>query len=453
MFLSVLLALSLADWVPARWNSNDPRTLDLVAETPVNCLLLEASAASAQFAAEAAARGVVTLAVIRPGADMASRVRQAVEAKVAGVVLEGDFDNAAVESVRQRVSSPLVLIELPPRAGLRLDAGGPVVGTAQALWPGIQTLSDGAVRAAPTGAPWIDTNAGFLRFLRAYSDAPVWVANTPPVKTVLPVDRYLQAVADAAMVGARWVVALDPDFNRRLLAREEKALRDWRRLAAHLRFYEEHKDWRSWTPYSRLALIQDAGSGALFSGGVLDMIAARHTPVRIVPRVKLTGDALRDARMAVNVDPAALTTPQKEALRDFARRGGTLLSGPPGWKFPPPRKDQITLDKQALDTLNDIWRDLNTMIGRRNLGARLFNVSSMLSNLLGRPDGKQVLLHLVNYSNYKVENITVHLLGKFSRARLYAPEAQPRELDLYPIEEGTGVDIPEISVCAALVLE
>ena len=40
------------------------------------------------------------------------------------------------------------------------------------------------------------------------------------------------------------------------------------------------------------------------------------------------------------------------------------------------------------------------MIGRGNLGARLFNVSSMLSNLLVSPMGKQILVHLVNYSNY-----------------------------------------------------
>jgi len=36
--------------------------------------------------------------------------------------------------------------------------------------------------------------------------------------------------------------------------------------------------------------------------------------------------------MAVNVDPEALTAEQKEMLRAFARTGGTLLTGPPGWK-------------------------------------------------------------------------------------------------------------------------
>jgi len=46
------------------------------------------------------------------------------------------------------------------------------------------------------------------------------------------------------------------------------------------------------------------------------------------------------------------------------------------------------------------------MIGRRNLGARMFNVSTMLSDLLSSPDGKQVVVQLVNFSDYPVESVT-----------------------------------------------
>ena len=52
------------------------------------------------------------------------------------------------------------------------------------------------------------------------------------------------------------------------------------------------------------------------------------------------------------------------------------------------------------------------MIGRRNLGVRLFNVSSMLSNLLASPDGKSAIVHLVNYSDYPVENVDRALPGR-----------------------------------------
>ena len=62
---AALLLAMYPDWVPARWPSADPRSLDLLANTPINCLWLERPQWSAAFAAEAAKRGIVTLGVIR----------------------------------------------------------------------------------------------------------------------------------------------------------------------------------------------------------------------------------------------------------------------------------------------------------------------------------------------------------------------------------------------------
>ena len=44
MPLLALLVLAIApppDWVPARWPSGDPKSLELLRDTPVNCWLLE----------------------------------------------------------------------------------------------------------------------------------------------------------------------------------------------------------------------------------------------------------------------------------------------------------------------------------------------------------------------------------------------------------------------------
>ena len=111
-----------------------------------------------------------------------------------------------------------------------------------------------------------------------------------------------------------------------------------------------------------------------------------------------------------------------------------MLTGPPGWKDPRPEGDRITLDQKELDRLNDIWHDVNSMVGRRNLGVRLFNVSSMLSNLLASADGKTVVVHLVNYSDYPVENVTVHFIwASSSSATLLTPEGP----------EKTAGDLPD----------
>jgi len=182
------------------------------------------------------------------------------------------------------------------------------------------------------------------------------------------------------------------------------------------------------------------------------MIAVKHTPVRPVPRQRLSPQALAGSSMAVDVDPDGLTPEQKEMLKGFARGGGTLLTGPPGWKDTG-GGTKITLDQAQLERLNDIWRDVNNMIGRQNLGVRLFNVSSMLSNTIAAADGKTVVLHLVNYSDYPVEDVAVHFLGKFARAVMITPEGIEKKLEIYDTEEGGGVDLEKVGVCASVRLE
>ena len=451
MLVAFLLMAAAPDWVPARWQSSDPKSLELIAQTPINCLLVERSNWAAAFNNRAADRGIATLGIVRPASDAVEQARQAVSLGMTGVVLEGDFD----PKVRTALGdSKIVTVELPSRSKMRLgDQAAPVIGTYQGVWPGVEIEDGGAAKSAPSGAPWIDTNTGFLRFVRAYTSKPIWIANSPPQKMVIPVQRYLQAIADAEIAGAHWVLALDDDFNRRLLEADPKALADWNRVGAELKFYQSHKDWRALRPHSDLALVEDVGSGALLSGGVLDMIAVKHTPVRPVPNPKLSDEAMKDAKLAVDVDPAALDPAQKETLKNFTRGGGTLLSGPPGWKFPMPKDGEITLGKDDFAKLDEIWKEVNGMTGRKNLGARLFNVSSMLSNLLESPDGKQLILHLVNYTDFPVESITAHVLGTFKHAHLLAPDGTSKELPVYAVEEGTGVDIDKVDVVATVVLD
>jgi hypothetical protein len=444
---SLLSGATPPAWVPMRWPSSDPASLALLDGTPINCLLVRSW--TADFARAAAARKLAVLAIVAGEADAAKAVADG----LAGVVLEGDYPAEMADRVKAATAGKgALLVELPLRSRMRLDAAAPIVGTAQGVWPGVHLEEGGAAKAGPTGSPWIDTNHGFLRSVRSSGASTVWIANQPPRKEVVTAQRYLQAIADAAISGARWVVALDDDFSARLLQREAAAVRDFGRIAQHLRFYEDHPEWRSMKAYGRLAILQDPSKGGTLSGGILDMIGAKHTPVRAIPPQKLSPDALAGAKMAVNLETEGLNDQQRDILRGFTRGGGTLLTAPPGWKDQGAHGQQITLDKQEIDRLNDIFRDVQAMVGRRNLGVRLFNVSSMLSNLVASADGKEVVVHLVNYSGYTVENIAVHFLGKFTEARLIAPGGAPKPLEIYPTEEGGGVDVPEVGVCAAVIL-
>jgi hypothetical protein len=444
-------------WVPVRWPWADTRSLELLAGTPVNCLLLKSP--TPQLVAAAQALGVVALAVVTPGGD-SGQVDRALAAKVDGIVLEGEFPEGAAAAIAVSNSatnsahhSAVAVIELTSRNRLPLGSTAPVLGTYQGVWPGIAVEEGGARKAGPTASVWIDTNTGFLRAVRAWGNTTVWIANQPPPKTAVATTRYLQVIADAGISGARWVVALDDDLAGRLAAREEAALGTWKRIAGMLAYFEQHPEWRAMQEGGQLAVVQDPGKGGLLSGGILDMIAVKHTPVRPIPRQQLSAEALAGATMAVNVDAAALTPEQKEILRAFTRGGGTLLTGPPGWKDPTAAAGSITLAQADLERLNDIWRDVNSMIGRRNMGVRLFNVSSMLSNFLAAPGGKTAIVHLVNYSDYPVENVALHYLGEYKRATLMTPGGADRALEVYKTEEGWGVDVDRVGVCATIGLE
>src|SRR5580700_10225932 len=199
-------------WVPARWNGTDAKSLELLSGTPINCLLVTSYAP--EFVTGAAAHGIATLAVLKPGADPADPARKAIRAGLQGIVLDGDFPDGTATRVRDTLADAhAVVVELTSRARMPMGGSDPIIGTYQGVWPGIQVLNNGAAKAAPSGSPWIDTNTGFIRSVRAWGPASMWLGYLPPAHSVVTGERYQAAIADAEMAGARWIVALDDDFT------------------------------------------------------------------------------------------------------------------------------------------------------------------------------------------------------------------------------------------------
>ena len=438
MLMAFFVLAALPHWVPARWSSGDPKSLELLAGTPVNCILLESASWNSDIVKKAAGSGVATLAVVHPGGNLLDMANRAAQLKMNGVVLEGDYEAAAAEQLRSALAgSGMRVIELPVRRRIRLDSSDPILGTSQGLWPGIEIEHGGKVRTGPTSNPWIDTNTGFLRFLREATAATLWVGVRPPPRNAYTVERYQVAVADAAMSGARWIVALDDDLDRRLLAGDAQAVEAWKRIMACVSFFESKAEWRDYRPYSRFALVQDAESGGLASS-LLDILAVQHTAVRPLLTRRLGKESLQGVQMVVlNVDAATINAPQKQVLDDFVSSGGVLVNPPRG------QSKQI----------QGIWEVTYNATARKNFGARTFNTSSVLYNLLATAEAKSLLIHLVNYADFAAETVAVQVLGEWKHARLYRPGAAPEELAVYPIKDGTGVDIDRIGVVATLRLD
>ena len=439
-----------SDWVPARWPWSDAKSLELLADSTINCLLLKTY--SADFVTAAASRGLVLLAVIPGTGDAVAAAHTALSAGVTGVVLEGSFPDDTVAAVG-RAAGNAPVIQLTARNHLPLGSKAPIIGTYQGVWPGIEIEANGAAKAGPTGSVWIDTNSGFLRAVRVLEDASLWMANEPPQKTIVTGTRYLQVIADAAMAGARWVLALDDDFASRLNNRQAAALHDWGRMMGLMRYFEAHPEWRRMREYGRVAVVQDPAEGGLFSGGVLDMLAVKHLPARSVPPQLLTAEAIHGAKVTLNLDAGDLSANQQKVLRDFPKGGGMLLNMPPIWKDAGPMGERFTPTKAESDALDSLWHELNSALQRRDYGVSLFNVSSMISNVLVSEDGKTIVVHLVNYSDYPVEDVSAVIPDDYKKATLITPDGADKTLEIAPSIDGPGVTIAKMSVCATIKIE
>ncbi|HKD06353.1 MAG TPA: hypothetical protein VKB79_10675 [Bryobacteraceae bacterium] len=452
--LAAAIALAMyPDWVPVRWPSGDPKSLDLLNGSAINCLWLERPQWSPEFAAAAAAKGIATLGVIHRDGDPIEAARALAKDKFTGGIIEGEFDDYSLSIVTGTLArAGMTYIESGPRSRLRFDTGAPILSTSQGMWPGIHIAAGGSASAGPTANPWIDTNTGFVRFVRASTDSTAWIAVTPPSGTAFPVQRYVQAIGDAAINGGRWVVALDDDLWKRILAREQNALKDWARIGAALRFFEDHKEWRAAAPAGAIAIVEDYDQ-ARFSGGLFDMLAAKHMPVFPAPYAKVNAGALRDARLTVNPEPESTPAALAETIQSATQSGKTLISGPPPTKKAAPAEDEFVFD--PTDTRVDTtWQRVSAAVGRQNLGARLFNVSSMLSNLVSLRGQRQRVLHLVNYSDYPATGITARVLGTWRRARLYRPGEDPVDLEIQKSDDGTEFSIDQrIVTIGSVVLE
>jgi hypothetical protein len=255
------------------------------------------------------------------------------------------------------------------------------------------------------------------------------------------------------MAGVRWIVSLDADLERRLRAGESDALRGWKQVEAYLRYFDDKPEWRKYRPYSQLAVVQDAATGGLLSGGILDLLSVLHKAARAVPARRLSASDLQSAHVVLNLGAGNLSARQKIDLEQFARGGGVLVNPPAGWSFSPISPEQTRPNRRQLDQIQPIWEAAYDATVRKNFGVRTFNTASVLFHLLTAPGGKSLLVHLVNYADYAAEDVTVQVLGLWRRARLYSPEGEVRELPVYAVADGTGIDIDRIRVVATLRLD
>lgn len=445
-------------WIPVRWDGGDPATLELFEGTPFNCLVVPFATGDQRvkgFAAKARERGIAVLGLVRPGGQASAIASAAAEARLDGLVLEGEFPSGFADQL-QKAGGSAVVIPIAARAASVRKAAWPVLAV-EGIAPGVGKIAEGAAAGATAGL-WVDSNLWLARSFRLNPAQPVvWIAHAPPAGRD---GVYLKSIADAAAAGGRWIITLEDELRGRLLHKDAAAVALWRSMGSLAAFFAEHADWRGFAPFGTVGIIFDpAGANLDNSEEFLNLVARRQIPYRIIERAQLGAPALDGLRAVLAFDLAPPSEAERKIVRDFAAKGGSVLIGP-SWGGAPKEQSytvqaveegEVAVYKDAAPDPQSVARDLNDLLTTPDLGVSVFNAPSVLS-YVSTADNR-MLVQMVNYADAPADSLTLWVMQKFKAARLYVPGGTPSDLPLKRSGGRTEIVIPPLAVYGALLLE
>jgi len=447
----------------------DPRALEIVAGTPVNCLVVTWAEGSgedeghqqalAPLIAAARSRGLAVVGWVGAGAD---------PRRAAGAAQASGLEAIATES-REPVPSGDVLRFRERSLGDRSPSD--FLGVASTVWPGASPSLPTGVDAAsgPTGPPWLDSNAWYVRLARTLVDPKVlWLAFDPPdLGQPVAAASYLQAIADTEIYGARWVVSLDPHLRLGLLDRRASALDTWAGIGRSLAFFAKHRAWTSYLPLGQLGVVSAYGGADEFlSFEVLNLLARQSCLHRILEKSRALEMPFDGLDAVLYVDGTRPAGDLARKLYAFAEEGGTLIT-PPGWEERGVREGDSWLSRfrvfrcgrgrlaVAREELADPYllaEDAQLLMSHRRDRVRLFNAGTAQFHHATSGDGRSGVLHaLVFPMPFPRSPMTAWFLHPWAQARVFMVEkGEPATAEREAVEPGVEFHLPPVPVYCAL---
>jgi hypothetical protein len=394
----------------AQWDT--PEALSVLTGTPINCLV--AAKPSPKLKELAAARGLAAVT-----AD---------EAKSRGVVVPGDT-----------------------------------------VWPGVKLGRRGEAESAPTGPPWVDSNGWRSLLAAAQSPGkPVWIIAEAPGDQVLRAQHYVVAVVDAAAHGGRWVVSLQADVRKGLLAKEASAVEVWKSITGALSFFEKNRAWLAQPTLARFGVISDfAGENEFMGHEILNLAPRRYLSCRIIDPRKVDASALKGLRGAIWVDEKPPQGAALSALMGFAAAGGTLIvphgaaaivpktaTAKPhktGYKVYAQGKGFIAVPPEAWSDPYVVVTDSHLLISHKHDVYRIFNSGATNVRCTEAPNGGAVM-HVINYTGRPAyQPVSVYVARPYKNARWSnLSKAEMESIAVAPAAEGVEVHLPQFAAYAAI---
>ena len=369
------------------------------------------------------------------------------------------------------------------------SASSPVLGISDGVWPGLPQAASQA--GGPTNLPWVDSNGAPVLIARALApDKAVWVGFDPPPPQPPPSSRSNSRAAAAAGGKLRRSLRAGRGRSRQLRGkvgdlagrpvargpdREETAGR-WipgRKLVDTLAFFEQHNQARTYQPDGPLAVLSNF-AGPDYDAGeeAINLFPRIRQPFRVIARSRAAAASFAGLQAIYYVDREAPDAALRQKLIAFAQGGGTLFV-PSKWPNPegtPRDRRTVPAFQRALRWAKAAWRyartmqpdpydvvaDIQNIISHRNDILRLYNAPSMNFLYETSAQGRQGVIHLLNYSRRPgSDGPLFYVKEPHKSARLVSPEiASPTDLAFAPQEAGGAeLFLPKLSVYGAIELE
>jgi hypothetical protein len=450
----------------------EPASLELVAGTPVTCLVVPWVEGSAADAEQQRAVAPLVAAARNRGLSVVGWVGEKAELRRAAGSAKASGLNAVATSSADEVPGFDVLRFRRRGFGSPLRSG--FLGDLDAVWPGLRiadakSRTDADAVSAPTGAPWLDSNGWYVRLARRLAGPrTVWLAFEPPdIGQPLPAASYLQAVGDTEAHGARWLVSLDPQLRVGLRDGRTSARETWAVVRRGLEFFRAHAEWGSYVPVGQLGVVSDfKGPNEFLSFEVLNLLGRQGSLYRILEKgAEASLDGL-DAIVYVDDAPPAADLARK--LYAFSEGGGTLVT-PPGWEARGTPEDdpalprhrifrngrgRLAVARKAVDDPQVLAEDAQLLMSHRLDRLRVYNVGAGLHHYATSGDGRSGVLHTLTFPTpYPTMPVTVWFRRAWATARYWTVDrSEPAKVERAPAGNAVEFRLASLPVYSALEL-
>lgn len=342
---------------------------------------------------------------------------------------------------------------------ISLKSGSPPEGVSlqDGAWPGVKGgEQNDSTESGPTGAPWVDSNAGIIRLTQALEpDSKVWLTYLPPGKSeVVPFSDFVRPVAEAEAYGAHWVITLHESLRKGIESDNPEALASWKQMADVLQFSSKHQEWEDWKPAAALAVISDfEGDNEFLANEFLNLAPRRNLAYRIIRKDEAAEASLDGQKGVVFIDVEPPEGALREKLLAFAEAGGLVVlpRAIDGLTSPVEQRRGYELFSHGQGRIAvpiEDWYDpyvlaaeLHLLLSHRTDVVRIWNGGMMNAHYVESGDGKRGVVHIVEYARRRNRNddITLGFSRPYVTAKVFTLDGVS---SVKPTRTRLGIEVP-----------